>query len=120
MENISPRAGHRRVRPGYGWLSHSYRSPRRSVLPNPLEISKYRIVNDMVVLGVLLAYFTYGISLLLVALVDWLIYKRVKDVGCCYSCEAQFRDSPMVAKLAPFNLELHDYYRNLKSREQTP
>jgi hypothetical protein len=65
----------------------------------------------LVVVGVLLAWWTYGISLLLVTVIDWWLYRRVGDVGCCYQCTTQFRGPP-VASLEPFNLELHDYYRS--------
>lgn len=68
----------------------------------------------LIVLGVALAYFTYGISLVVVTLIDWLLVRRVGEVGCCYQCHAQFRKSPIIATMEPFNLSLHDYYRNLK------
>ena len=68
----------------------------------------------LIVVGVALAYFTYGISLVLVTLIDWLLVRRVGEVGCCYQCHAQFRKSPMVSQMEAFNLSLHDYYKNLK------
>lgn len=71
----------------------------------------------LVVLGVLLAYFTYGLSLLAVTLVDFFLFRKVKELGVCYQCNAQFRDSRLVETLEPFDLELSDYYRNLKKRD---
>ncbi len=68
----------------------------------------------LVVLGVAFAYFTYGISLLVVTLVDWLLFKRVGEVGCCYRCNTQYRKSSRIDEMAPFDLELQDYYRNLR------
>lgn len=76
----------------------------------------------LIVLGVALAYFTYGISLLLVTLIDFFLFKRIKEVGVCYQCGALFRQSSLIASLEPFNLQLFDYYRNLKegrSSEET-
>jgi len=70
----------------------------------------------LIVLGISLAYFTYGISLLAVTLLDFFLFRRVQEVGICYSCEAQFRNSPLVEALEPFDLELFDYYKNLKER----
>ena len=67
----------------------------------------------LLILGIGMSFFTYGISLLLVTVFDWLLYKRVGEVGCCYQCKSQFRNSPEVEKLDPFDLELHDYYQNL-------
>lgn len=73
-----------------------------------------RLGVTLVVVGIALAYFTYGLSLLAVTLIDWFLFRRVKEVGCCYRCGLQLRKSPLVAKLEPFSLQLHDYYRNLK------
>lgn len=68
----------------------------------------------LVIVGVLLAYWTYGISLGVVTLIDWFLFRRVGEVGCCYRCLAQYRKSPLVDKMPTFDLELQDYYRNLK------
>jgi uncharacterized CHY-type Zn-finger protein len=68
----------------------------------------------LIVVGVVLAYFTYGLSLLVVTLIDFFLFKRIKEVGICYQCEAEFRNHPMITNLPTFDLELHDYYRNLK------
>ncbi len=65
-------------------------------------------------IGIGLSFFTYGISLLVVTIVDWLLYKRVGEVGCCYLCESQFRNSPQIKALEIFDLELYDYYQNIK------
>lgn len=68
----------------------------------------------LVALGVLFAYWTYGISLLVVTLLDWIIARRVKEVATCYKCHAIYRDTPLIEKVAPFDLELADYYKNLR------
>ncbi len=70
----------------------------------------------IVVIGVLLAYWTYGLSLLAVAFIDWVIYQNVFDVGCCYRCGAQYREFEKIGELEPFNLQLHYYYKNLEKR----
>jgi hypothetical protein len=66
--------------------------------------------------GVALAYFTYGLSLLVVTLIDFFLVRRVREVGVCYQCQAEFRKSDLVDALKPFDLELFDYYRNLRER----
>jgi len=68
----------------------------------------------LVVIGVVLAYFTYGISLLVVTLIDFFLLKKIGEVGICYQCKTEFRHSGLVDDLPPFDLELFDYYRNLK------
>ena len=65
--------------------------------------------------GILLAYWTYGISLLIVTLLDIWLYHRIPEVGCCYQCGAQFRGKTVQA-LEPFNLSLHDYCRSLREK----
>lgn len=65
-------------------------------------------------IGIGLSFYTYGISLLLVTIIDWMLYQKVGEVGCCYLCESQFRNSQEVNKLEPFDLELYDYYQNIK------
>ncbi len=68
----------------------------------------------LLVLGVIASYFTYGISLLLVAAFDWWLYRHTGDVGLCYRCHSQFRGSEEVSALKAFNLSYYDYYKNLK------
>ncbi|MCX6104029.1 MAG: hypothetical protein NT000_12335 [Proteobacteria bacterium] len=69
---------------------------------------------SLMAIGIILSFFTYGISLLLVTVIDWWLYKKVGDVGCCYRCQSQFRLSPEVDALPSFDLELYDYYQNLR------
>jgi len=71
----------------------------------------------LIVLGILGAYFTYGISLLAVTLIDWILFRRIGELGSCYQCKAEWRDSPLIEHLAPFDLEISDYYRNLLRKE---
>lgn len=68
----------------------------------------------LLVLGFALAYFTYGLSIVLLTLFDFWLYKRVGDVGCCYQCGTLFRESKHIDKLDLFNLSLNDYYRSLR------
>lgn len=68
----------------------------------------------LIVLGVVLAYFTYGLSLLLVTGIDWWLSKRIPPMGACYRCKSEFRNSKLIRSMEPFNLQLYDYYRNLR------
>lgn len=45
----------------------------------------------IVLLGALLVPFTYGLSLPVLILVDWILYRRVPDVAVCYRCGAEYR-----------------------------
>lgn len=71
----------------------------------------------LVVVGVALAYWTYGMSLLAVAVLDWMLYRLVGEVGCCYRCHAQIRGTSLVDELESFNLVLHDHYRTVSAEE---
>ena len=66
----------------------------------------------LIVVGVLLSFWTYGISLLIVTGIDFFLYRSVGEVGCCYGCHSVFRGDT-IRQLPPFDLELHDYYRSL-------
>ena len=77
------------------------------------HISSYISILKKIILKVK-NYFTYGISLLVVTLIDFFLFKRIKELGVCYQCEAEFRNHSMITNLPAFDLELHDYYRNLK------
>lgn len=72
----------------------------------------------LVVLGVVLAYYTYGISLLVVTLIDFFLFRRTQELGICYQCKSEFRNSALIAKLEPFDLQLFDYYRSLTVRDE--
>lgn len=68
----------------------------------------------LVALGVALAYFTYGISLLMVTLIDFFLFRKIKEMGTCYQCKLEIRQSELIKTLEPFNLQILDYYKNLK------
>ncbi len=71
----------------------------------------------LLIAGVLLSLVTYGISLLVVTLLDWFLFKKVGDVAICYLCDAQFRNEEQIKSLDSFNLVLHDHYRALKANQ---
>ena len=46
----------------------------------------------IVILACVLVPVTYGLSLPVLALFDWILYKRAKDVVNCYKCGCEFHD----------------------------
>ncbi len=70
----------------------------------------------LLLIGVAGSFYTFGLSLLVVTIFDWWLYRHVGLVGLCYRCHAQFRGSPEIEKLPPFTLQLHDYYKSLKKK----
>jgi len=62
----------------------------------------------LVVIGSVLAPFTKFISLGVVTVLDYIIWRMVKDVIVCYECQAVHRGYPPNPALKPFDLVVHD------------
>ncbi len=62
----------------------------------------------LVVIGSVLAPFTYFISLAAVTVLDYVIWRLVKNVIVCYECQAVHRGYPQNPDLKPFDLVIHD------------
>lgn len=62
----------------------------------------------LVVVGAIFAPFTYFISLVAVTILDYVIWRMVKDVIVCYQCQAVHRGYPPNPALKPFDLVIHD------------
>ncbi len=41
--------------------------------------------------GIVLVPWTFGLSLPVFALIDWIVYKKIPVVTCCYRCGSEFR-----------------------------
>ena len=72
----------------------------------------------LVVLGVILAWPTRGLSLLVVALVDLALYALLPRITICYRCEAIFRGLPAGAGGGDFDLSTADKYRRIRAEEE--
>jgi len=65
-------------------------------------------------IAIILVPATYGLSLGVLALLDFLLRKRVKTMAVCYKCGAEFRDIPIPAQFKPFMHHIglkYDKYR---------
>lgn len=62
----------------------------------------------LVVVGAVLAPFTYFISLAAVTILDYVIWRIVKNVIVCYQCQAVHRGYPQSPAIQPFDLVIHD------------
>ena len=62
----------------------------------------------LVVLGSIFVPWTYGLSLLGVTILDYVVWRLVKDVIVCYRCQAVHRGYPPNSVLRPFDLVIHD------------
>ena len=70
----------------------------------------------LVVVGAVLVPFTYGVSLMVLALLDLLIYRSVPLMAVCYLCRAEFRGVPLPARILPFRHHMAEGYE--KRREE--
>ena len=62
----------------------------------------------LVVLGSVFVPWTYGLSLLGVTILDYVVWRIVKDVIVCYECQAVHRGYPPNPVWKPFDLITHD------------
>jgi len=62
----------------------------------------------LVVLGSIFVPWTYGLSLLGVTILDYIVWRLVKNVIVCYRCQAVHRGYPPNPALKPFDLVTHD------------
>lgn len=64
--------------------------------------------------GIILVPWTFGLSLPVFALIDWIIYKRVPTIIICYQCAAEFHNLSTDRRLKPFMHHIglkYDKYR---------
>jgi hypothetical protein len=64
--------------------------------------------------GIVLVPKTYGLSLPVFALIDWLIYRQVPKLVACYRCGGEFRGFAIPPQLKPFMHHIglkYDKYR---------
>lgn len=57
----------------------------------------------IVVVGIILSFWTYGISLLVVAAFDFILYRALGSMSVCYCCDAEFRGFKNSEALEPFD-----------------
>ena len=64
--------------------------------------------------GIVLVPVTYGLSLPVFALIDWIIYKKVPRLIACYRCGSEYRGLTIPPQLKPFMHHIglkYDRYR---------
>lgn len=62
----------------------------------------------LVVLGAIFVPWTWGLSLLGVTILDYIVWRLVGDVIVCYGCQAVHRGYPPNTAIKPFDLVIHD------------
>ena len=59
-------------------------------------------------LSAVLSIWTYGISLVLLWILDLILYKRLPSVAVCYKCQAVFRKTANIDEIPPYDHEAND------------
>ena len=87
----------------------------RSVIENPPEITQLLEERKGIILvGAALAPFTYFISLVVCALIDFGIYHLVGDCVVCYHCHAILRGYAGADEVESFDLNTSDKYIDIE------
>ena len=76
-----------------------------------------RVGLALVILGALLAWPTRGLSLLVMAVLDLLLYAAVPEITICYRCEAIFRGLPRNPGHQGFSLATEEKYRVIRAHD---
>ncbi len=71
----------------------------------------------LVLVGAALAPWTWGLSLVVLLLVDLALYFRLQEVVVCYKCDTVFRDARPGPRQKEFDLLKHDVLKYGKSWE---
>ncbi len=66
----------------------------------------------IILIGAILVPWTYGISLLILSLVDYLLYRRIKDSVECYKCKSEFKDVTAPEEIEPFDHHIAELYES--------
>ena len=64
----------------------------------------------IILIGAILVPLTYGISLLVLSLLDFLLYQRVKDSIECYGCKSEYKNIHVPTEIKSFNHHKAELY----------
>jgi hypothetical protein len=71
----------------------------------------------LVAAGAALVPWTFGLSLVAFSLVDYWLYRRLRDAVVCYRCDTVYRDARPAPRQGAFDLLKHDVLKYGKSWE---
>lgn len=79
-----------------------------------------RLGVTIVIVAALLAYWTWGLSLVVAVILDWVLYRVWPEVVICYYCQAHYRGLSNAHAYPAFDLLKHDTYRSLRRADVPP
>ena len=71
----------------------------------------------LIVVGIILVPWTYGLSLIVLSAVDLLIYFLLPFAAVCYKCDTVYRDARPTGRQGDFDLLKHDVVKYGKTWE---
>ena len=71
-----------------------------------------RVIGILLVIAACIAApFTYFLSLLVLSMLDFFLFRRLPLVTVCYGCEGVYRGQPLNEEHVGFDLKIRDKYR---------
>jgi len=64
----------------------------------------------VVLIGIVLVPYTFGLSLMVVAVIDWFLYKHVQDEAVCYRCHTIYKKVHIPDQMKDFDLHIVELY----------
>lgn len=64
----------------------------------------------VILIGAVFVPQTYGLSLVIVAIADWILYRRVADMVVCYKCREEFINIDIPEHITPFDHHIAELY----------
>ena len=67
----------------------------------------------IILIGAIFVPFTFGLSLVALLILDYLLYKRVQEILVCYKCQAEFRNFGLIkGNIDQFDHHTAELYEN--------
>ena len=105
-----------------GWSRSDGGSVEQCPLCSCRHLYRQRDINRawgcaLIAIGAALVPWTYGLSLIVLSLVDLWLYRRLAVVVVCYKCDTVFRDARPLKRQTEFDLLKHDVLKYGKTLE---
>jgi DNA-directed RNA polymerase subunit RPC12/RpoP len=118
-----PKCGSGRHVAADGWTDEPPRRVRVCPLCGCRHLYRQRDFNRalgclLVAVGAVLVPWTYGLSLIALSLVDFWLFRRLRDAVVCYRCDTVYRDARPAEGQEEFDLLRHDVLKYGKSWQE--
>lgn len=70
-----------------------------------------KIAIPIVIVAAILVPWTYGISLIVAAVIDFIIYRKTSWMTVCYKCRAEYRGFPINPSHEEFDRHTDELYK---------